>query len=83
MFSQVISLVVATSVAVTVEKKHDKRNLDGLGYGLQQEHLQEHVYGPPVHAPPVYEVPAPDLAPHPIHPVPEPQPPITIGHPVG
>lgn len=58
-------------------KKHGKRGLDGLGYGLQG--YQEHVYGPvSAPPPPVYEIPAPDAG----YPVPEPLPPV-VGHPVG
>ncbi|XP_032687355.1 zinc finger protein 512B-like isoform X2 [Odontomachus brunneus] len=90
----IMSLVAASSVAVTVEnnlrrknsasvgeKKHGKRGLDHLGYGLQQEH-QEHLYGPPAQSPPVYEVPAPDVS-HPIPGyIPEPSPPVAVGHPV-
>lgn len=83
-------LVLASSIAITVEnnlkhnsafkkKKHDKRGLDDLTYGLQEGAYQEQVYGPPVPPAPVYEIPAPDAT-HPIH-IPEPLPP--IGHPVG
>lgn len=82
-------LVLASSAAIIVDrnsekrhsafakaKRHGKRGLDGLGYGLQE--YQEYIYGPPsAPSPPVYEIPAPDVA----HPIPEPSPP--VGHPVG
>jgi len=84
--SQVLSLVLASSVAITVEKnsnaligplsqtkKHNKRGLDSFGYD-QQEH-QEHVYGPSIQSPPVYEVPAPDLT--------HPEPQLPVGHAIG
>jgi len=83
-----MSLVLANSVAITVEKnsnvligppiqtkKHNKRGLDNFGYDQQQH--QEHVYGPSIPSAPVYEVPAPDLA----HPIPEPQ--LPVGHAIG
>ncbi|XP_012225424.2 zinc finger protein 512B isoform X4 [Linepithema humile] len=86
----VMLLVLASSIAITVEnnfeqrnsafiKKHDKRGLDGLTYDLQEH--QEHAYGPPIPPPPVYEIPAPDAA-HPVpgH-IPEPSPPFAVGHP--
>lgn len=89
-----MSLVAASSVAITVEnnlrkkndafeeKKHGKRGLDNFEYNLQQEH-QEHLYGPPIQSPPVYEVPAPDVS-HPIPgQIPEPSPPFAFGHPIG
>lgn len=81
-------LVLASSAAITVDrnsghsafvktKKHGKRGLENVGYGLQE--YQEHLYGPPsAPSPPVYEIPAPDVG----HPVPEPSPPV-VGHPVG
>jgi len=85
-------LVLASSIAITVEnnleqqnsafikKKHDKRGLDDLAYGFQEH--QEHVYGPPVSPPPVYEIPAPDAA-HPVPGyIPELSPPVA-GHPAG
>lgn len=71
---------------LNMEKKYQKRELDGLqGYSFQQEQ-QEQLYGPPsipsAPAPPVYEIPAPDLA-HPVSEyVPE-QPTIAVGHPIG
>jgi len=86
-------LVLASSSAITVEqnskqrysietKKHGKRGLDGLEYGLHE--YQEQAYGAlsvPPPPPPVYEISAPDAG-HPIpgH-VPEPSPP--VGHPFG
>lgn len=86
-------LVLASSIAITVEnnleqrnsafikKKLDKRGLDGLAYDWQEH--QGHVYGPSVPPPPVYEVPAPDAA-HPVPGyIPEPSPPVAVGHPVG
>lgn len=72
--SQEISLLLTVGMAITVEKrdsrnpavtkKHDKRGLVGLGYGLQQDH-PEHIYGHPEPAP-IYEEPPPDA----LHPVP-------------
>jgi len=82
-------LVLVSSSAITVEqnskqrhktKKHEKRGLDGLEYGLHE--YQEQAYGTPsVPPPPVYEISAPDAG-HPVpgH-VPEPSPP--VGHPFG
>ncbi|KAL2716851.1 sensory neuron membrane protein 1-like [Vespula squamosa] len=69
-----ISLLLTVGMAITIEKrdsrnpavskKHDKRGLVGLGYGLQQDH-PEHIYGHPEPAP-IYEEPPPDA----LHPVP-------------
>ncbi|XP_029174179.1 pollen-specific leucine-rich repeat extensin-like protein 3 [Nylanderia fulva] len=90
----IMSLMFTSGIAVTVgrnseqrkrvfieEKKYGKRDLEGAGlqaYGYQQEH-PEHIYGPPsAPAPPVYEIPAPDLA-HPV-PGPIPEPPVAVGH---
>lgn len=91
-----MSLVAASGVAVTVEnnlrrgngvpvqgKKHDKRELDNLLYGLQQQEQQEHVYGPPAHSPPVYEIPSPDAGHSVPGYIPEPSPPVAAGHPIG
>lgn len=90
-------MLLTVGMAITVEKRddrkaavskrHDKRGLVGLGYGLQQDH-PEHVaqiYGPPEPAP-IYEEPPADA----IHPVPghfEPAPASPsapfLAHPVG
>lgn len=70
-------------VATVEGKKRSERDLNGLGYGLQQQEYHEHLYGPPAQPAPVYEVPAADVG----HPVsahaPEPSPPFAVGHPIG
>lgn len=78
---------MATSTAITIERrvksasvdkrKHDKRELDNLGYDLHQQQ-QGYVYGSPAVQPaPVYEASAEG------HAIPEAHTPIIVGRPVG